>query len=70
MLQKVNPMDPNSEELKATAEHILTLCNHLPNEVVPYRQSVLAQYKAPILSTAALLILSYLYWSTANYQSA
>lgn len=50
--------DPSAEETRGIIYEILILCK----EDTPSSKGLLTQYKAPIISTAALLILSYLYW--------
>ena len=70
ILQKINPTDPSADRTGAIIDEILTQCGDSPQLTLSptTKPSYLSQYKAPLLSTAALLVLSYIYWS-AGYVS-
>ena len=70
ILHKIDRKDPSSEETRHIVQHIIITCGeniHDNSLVSPY--SLLQQYKAPLLSTAALIALSYVYWYTGQVVS-
>ena len=73
ILHKVDPFDPTADRTRTVANDILRLCATSPSHdnlipsPVPRSRSYLSQYKAPLLSIIALIVLSYIY--TAGFVS-
>ncbi|XP_003386611.1 PREDICTED: squalene synthase-like [Amphimedon queenslandica] len=66
IFNKIDSTDPSGEETRSILTHILLVCNEDPLDT--NRSTAvgiaLSQYKAPIISTTALIVLSYIYWYT------
>ena len=62
ILAKVNSSDPSYQDTQEILHTIIQLCGA---DTPTVSLSLIDQYKAPILSTVALAVLSYVYWYTA-----
>lgn len=64
IFKKIDSSDPSAEETRNIITQILIVCNEDTKSSAHILGKAITQYKSPIISTAALVLLSYLYWYT------